>query len=382
MKSILFIMRYPLHQKHHLKQKFDGQMQACVNLGYQVYHIAYDNKKEYFVDYNTGKKTVVGKVRFGDYKKYRNSFGFLDLFSALKRIAVKYQFDYAYMRSKTVNWTAVKAIELLRQKGCKLIVEIPSYQNKEKVLSFSRKIIMKFSGKWNNQLREMIDLYTAIGPDCRGVINDRPAMNIENGICVDTIPLREHEPQKEIHLLALASMRSWHAYDRLLRGMAKYNGLQLVIVDMVGGDNDGSLTEWKDLSKELHISDNVIFHGPKFGNELAEMFKIADAGIATLGLHRTGITVGSVLKTREYMARGLPFIYGYKDLSIPDDYPYTLQVPADEEPVDMNRVMKWIADIRSEPSEIVSEKMREYAQEHMSWEAIFRSIFAKADTID
>lgn len=44
MKSILFIMRYPLEEKHHLKQKFDGQMAACVNLGYQVKHFAYDKK--------------------------------------------------------------------------------------------------------------------------------------------------------------------------------------------------------------------------------------------------------------------------------------------------------------------------------------------------
>ena len=382
MKSILFIMRYPLHQKHHLKQKFDGQMQACVNLGYQVYHLAYDNKQEYFVDYNTGKKEVVGRVHFGNFKKYRNSFGFLDLFSALKKVSGQYRFDYAYMRAKTVNWTAVNAVDAMRKNGCKLIVEIPSFQNKEKVLSSTRRIIMSVSGKWDHQLREMTDLYTAIGPDCGGEINGRPAINIDNGICVDTIPLREHTQQGRIHLLALASMRSWHAYDRLLKGMAEYAGSENIVIDMVGGDNDGSLSEWKELADRLNIGKNVIFHGPKFGDDLTEMFRIADAGIATLGLHRTGITVGSVLKTREYMARGLPFVYGYKDLSIPDGYPYALQIPADEEPVDMNSVIEWITDIRSESRERVSEEMRNYAQEHMSWEAIFRIILAKADAID
>ena len=382
MKSILFIMRYPLQQKHHLKQKFDGQMQACVNLGYQVYHFGYDKRNVYFIDVNRDSKEIVGKVHFGKYKKYRNSFGFLDLFLALKRISEQYQFDYAYMRAKTVNWTAVNAVDAMRKKGCKLIVEIPSYNNNEKVLSTTRKVIIKVSKKWSLQLQDMTDLYTAIGPDCGGEISGKPAMNIDNGICVDTIPLREHTQQEKIHLLALASMRSWHAYDRLLKGVAKYAGSEDMVIDMVGGDNDGSLSEWKELANQLNIGERVIFHGPKFGDDLTDMFRIADVGIATLGLHRTGITVGSVLKTREYMARGLPFIYGYKDLSIPDDYPYTFQVPADEEPVDMNSVMKWIADIRSEPSERVSEKMRKYAQEHMSWEAIFRSVFARVDTID
>lgn len=379
MKSILFIMRYPLHQKYHLKQKFDGQMSACVNLGYQVYHIAYDNKKVYFVDYNTGDKKVVGKVHFGKYKKYRNSFGFFDLFAALKKIAVNNQFDYAYMREKTVNWTAVKAVNIMRQKGCKLIIEITSYNNKEEILSSLRKIIMKVAGKWDKQLRNITDMYTAIGPDCGGKINGRPAMNIENGINADTIPLREYEPQEEIHLLALASMRSWHAYDRLLRGMANYSGTHKVIIDFVGANYDGSLSEWQDLANELHINENVVFHGPKFGDELTEMFKIADAGIATLGLHRTGITVGSVLKTREYMVRGLPFVYGYEDLSIPNDYPYALQIPANEEPVDIDEVVNWLLGFRNQPE--IAKKMREYAQKHMSWEVILQKVFAKADEI-
>lgn len=379
MKSILFIMRYPLEEKHHLKQKFDGQMAACVNLGYQVKHFAYDKKKVYLIDVNNGTKEIVGKAHFTGFKKYRNSFGFLDLFSSLKKIARKESFDYIYMRSKTVNWTAVDAIEKMRDNGCKLIVEIPSFQNKEKVLSSTRKVIMKVANHWNHKLQGMIDLYTAIGPDCKGEINGRPAMNIENGICLDTIPCREYHPQDEIHLLALASMRSWHAYDRLLKGLGNYKGSKNIIIDMVGGDNDGSLAEWKSLAEQLEINDKVRFHGPKFGDELTKMFQIADAGIATLGLHRTGITVGSVLKTREYMARGLPFIYGYEDLSLPKDYPYTLQFPATEDPIDIEKVLNWVGDIRNEKD--VPQTMRRYAQDHMSWESIYKAVFEKADSV-
>ena len=58
-------MRYPLHQKHHLKQKFDGQMQACVNLGYQVYHFGYDQDTVYLIDVNNNAKKAIQKTHFG-----------------------------------------------------------------------------------------------------------------------------------------------------------------------------------------------------------------------------------------------------------------------------------------------------------------------------
>ena len=148
MKSILFIMRYPLHQKHNLKQKFDGQMQACVNLGYQVYHFGYDQDTVYLIDVNNNAKKAIQKTHFGRSGKYRSTLGFVDLFSAMIKVAKTKSFDYAYMRSKNVNKTAVNAIAKFKEQGCKFIVEIPSYMSKEEVLGFKRKIIISVTKNW------------------------------------------------------------------------------------------------------------------------------------------------------------------------------------------------------------------------------------------
>lgn len=379
MKSILFIMRYPLHQKHHLKQKFDGQVQACVNLGYQVYHFGYDQDTVYLIDVNNNAKKAIQKTHFGKSGKYRSTLGFVDLFSAMIKVAKTKSFDYAYMRSKIVNKTAVNAIAKFKEQGCKFIVEIPSYMSKEEVLGFKRKIIISVTKNWGKKITQLADLYTLIGAECGGSYQGRPAINIDNGIDVDSIPMRKHIRQNEIHLLALASMRKWHAYDRLIKGLADYQGDENIIVDMVGGDNDGSLEEWKQLAEDCGLTDKVIFHGPKFGDDLSKMFEICDVGVATLGLHRTGLTQGSVLKTREYMARGLPFIYGYKDPSIDDSFPFALRFPADETPVDFYKIAEWIKNINSISD--VSEKMRDYARENMSWEMIFRKIISKVDSL-
>lgn len=379
MKSILFIMRYPLHEKHHLKQKFDGQMQACVKLGYQVYHFGYDQDTVYLIDVNHNTKEIIQKTHFGKSTKYRSTFGFIDLFSSLKTVSLIKSFDYAYMRSKTVEKKAVDAVNLLKEKGCKFIIEIPSYMSNEEVLGIKRKAIVSVTKGWGKKITELADLYTLIGADCGGKYQGRPAMNIENGINIDTIPMRKHIQQEKIHLLALASMRKWHAYDRLIKGFADYQGDERIVIDMVGGDNDGSLAEWKQLADNLHVSDRVFFHGPKFGDDLTKMFEICDAGVATLGLHRNGLTKGAVLKTREYMARGLPFIYGYEDPAIDDGFPFTLRFPADESPIDYNKVVEWMKKVNAVSN--VSEQMREYARNHMSWEIIFRKIFDKVDSL-
>lgn len=377
MKKILFLMRYPLNEKHHLKQKFDGQMKACVNLGYDVFHFGYDDSRVYLVNYNSGEKQAVGSTHFRKNSKYRNSFGFLDLFSAMKRVSKKQSFDYIYMRSKIMNWTSISALKHFKKNGSKIVVEIPSYQSDEKTLSSIRKVLMFVANTWNRKLPPLVDLYTLIGPDGGGKYRDRPAINIENGICLDTIPMREYKEQKEIHLLALASMRKWHAYDRLIKGLGEYKGNKDIVIDMVGGDNDGSLLQWKELTKSYGLEDKVVFHGPKFGDELTEMFEICDAGIATLGLHRNGIMVGSVLKVREYMSRGLPFVYGYEDVSVPDDFSYALRVDANDDPVDMEKIVTWVMSVRSAPD--VSLVMRKYAQDNMSWESIFKNVINRVD---
>ncbi len=53
--------------------------------------------------------------------------------------------------------------------------------------------------------------------------------------------------------------------------------------------------------------------GPKMGIELDQEFQSADLGMGTLGMHRKGLTSGSVLKLREYTARGIPSVIGYDD---------------------------------------------------------------------
>jgi glycosyltransferase involved in cell wall biosynthesis len=58
---------------------------------------------------------------------------------------------------------------------------------------------------------------------------------------------------------------------------------------------------------------NITWHGPLERAELLGVYGRADVGIGTLALHRNALDVASPLKVREYLAVGLPVVYGYRD---------------------------------------------------------------------
>lgn len=367
MKNILFLMRYPLEEAYNLKQKFDGQMQSAVNLGYQVYHFAYDKNSVYLVHVNENNKQKICLKSFGFFKGYRSTFGFYDLYKALHKAIKMIRFDCVYMRSKIVDATAIKVFKKFKAQGGKLIVEIPSYGSKEQVLSAFRVIIAKALDLWKKRLPQFVDLYTIIGTDSLTQYNERPAICISNGVCVENYPVHQHDFSGELHILALASMRVWHGYDRLINGLAAYEGETPVYIEMVGNDGDGSLAEWKNLAEEKGVSHLVNFRGGVYGEALTDMINSCDVAAATLGLHRNDSNHGSVLKIREYAARGIPFIYSYNDSCLEGNEPFALKIEANDSPVDINMLADWAKGIINQGS--VAEEMRAYAKAHMSWEA-------------
>lgn len=375
----LFIMRYPLDKDYHLKMKFNGQMAAFVNMGFDVDYIAYDKKNVYKVNFATQNKEILGKTHFNTSSKYRSTFGFYDLYHALYKLAKTQQYDYAYMRNKAINGTAIKAIQLLKSKGCKIIVEIPSYGSTEKELSTARIYIRKMINYWGKQLPELVDLYTLIGLDGGGYYLNRPALNIRNGISVEQVPVKKNTKNNSVHILALATMRIWHAYDRLIEGLATYNGKYDFVIDMVGRDADGSLQAWMELAEKRGVANKVVCHGPLFGEELTKIFDTCEIAVATLGFHRNNLSCGSTLKIREYTARGIPFIYGYRDESLTGDETFALRLPATDEPVDMMKVEEWLTSIRK--VEDITKVMRDYAQKKMSWESEFKKVISFVDSL-
>ncbi|MBX2995755.1 MAG: hypothetical protein KF681_13070 [Bdellovibrionaceae bacterium] len=104
---------------------------------------------------------------------------------------------------------------------------------------------------------------------------------------------------------------------------------------------------------------NVIFHGTMYDGELRDLARKMDFGIGTLALHRKGMEEASPLKTREYAAWGLPFVYAYRDTDLTSPHPALLQLPNNENAVlaAVLRVREFALQWRHQPHD--SSRFRE-----------------------
>ena len=194
---------------------------------------------------------------------------------------------------------------------------------------------------------------------------EKPHLTIGNGFLVQSVPVRgaPDYTDNDLHLLCVANVSRWHGLDRLLRGLATYSGTPKVILHIAG---DGAeLPHLQQLTDELGISDRVVFHGFTAGKALDALFDQCHIAVGSLGIHRIGLKEASILKAREYCARGIPFIYGITDPDFPPDFPYILHVPADESPIDIEQVLAFAKEVYADPDH--PQKMRRYAEEHLDW---------------
>jgi hypothetical protein len=109
--------------------------------------------------------------------------------------------------------------------------------------------------------------------------------------------------------------------------------------------------DFQPLIEKYAIQDKIIFHGTLFGQELDNVFNQCQFAIGSLGRHRSGITAIKTLKNREYATRGIPFIYSEQDSDF-DSQPYVLKAPADESPINIQKIVDFMKDFSMKPEEI------------------------------
>ena len=192
----------------------------------------------------------------------------------------------------------------------------------------------------------------------------KPHLTIGNGFAVQSVPLRQAPHyNSDFHLLCVANVSRWHGLDRLIRGISTHNGMPKVILHIAGDGTE--LSYLQKLAGDLGISDRVVFHGFTTGKALDALFDQCHIAVGSLGIHRIGLKEASILKAREYCARGIPFIYGISDPDFPADFPYLLHLPADESPIDIDQVLAFAQEVCADPDH--PQKMRRYAEEHLDW---------------
>ena len=370
--KVLYIIKYPLNENYSIKAKVDGQVSAIKNLGNDVYYTAYDDDNIYLI--HDGFETKIKKIKFKNFIGYNHIISYINLFNFVRKLEIN--FDVIYMRDCPYFFSTYRALKKLHKKS-RIVIEIPTYPSHEKAQSLFRKIYSLVSRLYKRICNKYVSLYTLIGEKSDSY-NNVPAINIENGICLDNIKLRDNKfNENKINLLCLASMSYWQGYDRLLNGLYNLNDFERERYHLyfVGSDGDGSLKEWKKLAMKLGIDNYVDFCGYKSGFELDEVFNKCDLGVAPLGTHRKKISTTSTLKVREYMARGLPFIYVDSDPFLKGNENFCHRVPGNDSPINFDEISIFYEKIKKIPN--ISVSMRNVSKEKMTWEKQFIKVFTK-----
>ncbi len=219
--------------------------------------------------------------------------------------------DCYYIRFRGYDYYFYKLLKKIKENNpeCKVILEYSDYP----YLALSGRDIIgdalvKFRDEYNRKkCMKYVDRIATLLNDTK--IDGKACIKILNGIDLNFVKLRKHNRliHKELHVLIVASLQRAHGVDLFIEGMKNYYREKKdinVFLHIVGGGS--ILNELKELAKPLE--NKVIFYGFVYDEELDRLYDLADIGIEILAPGRRNITISASLKSREYIARGLPFI--------------------------------------------------------------------------
>jgi glycosyltransferase involved in cell wall biosynthesis len=198
---------------------------------------------------------------------------------------------------------------------------------------------------------------------------------VANGIGVDKINKRKNDQSLACGfvMIAVGSLAVWHGFDRVVRGMATHRRFHPESVPVrlfIVGEGEARLP-WESLVADLGVADWVKFYGSRPGIELDELFDQAHVALASLGLYRKGLKMASDLKSREYCARGIPFVAAGDDLDFSPALSFVHKVPNTNDEVSIQKILDWYNEL--EPAQIAPDNIRSYAMKHLDFSVKVKS---------
>ena len=253
-------------------------------------------------------------------------------------------FDFSYARYHFFDRKYLQLLKALKEKSNKVVIEAHSTPKFPKGLSIMRYVGWKDS-IWNKYASKYVDLVASMSNE--DVLWGINTIKISNGIDVNSIKIHNYQGDPDaINLIAVSFEAPVHGYDRVLKGIWNYyrnGGKRKIYFHIVGT----TLSSTDSLINTLGLKDLCIKYGPKAGKELDEIYDKANIGIGCLANHRIGSTFGSALKTKEYIAKGIPFIYGWKEIVL-EGFSYALNYELCEDPIDINSLIAFYDSLDKE----------------------------------
>ncbi len=319
---------------------------------------------------------------------------FTYVYSKYKWIEEYKDADFYYIRCMVGDWHFTHFLKTLRKnnKKAKILLEFPDFPATYfmTVSLLYRLIYLPDLIKdliSHRQYRKYVDRVTML--DTRKEVYGIPVIRFMNGVNIDQVKKKKPSDVDRIKLIAVAAMKPFHGYERIIEGLHRYylnGGDRQIELNLVGGD-DTPMTEiskYKELVDKYGLHDKVIFHGVKEGEELDTVYDECNIAIGSLAMFRFGyFDQVSSLKTREYLAKGLPLIAGNPIDVIEEGFPYFLKYSNDDSAIDIDRLVEFYDSIYKDvPEQTVIDTIRRYAEEHCDTTATMKDVidFIKGET--
>jgi glycosyltransferase involved in cell wall biosynthesis len=290
------------------------------------------------------------------------------LFDRYKNITDLNNLDFIYMRRIIpLHYGIIKLFQRIKKinPNCKIVYELPTYPYDKEHKMIRSKVALSIDRYFRKNLKNYIDRIATVSDD--SIIFEIPTIKFVNGIICADIPIQiPPMNDKNIHLIAVAQFTQWHGYDRLIEGLNNYykiNKNQAVYIHLIG---DGpELQHYRHLVQQYELSSYIFFYGLLYGEELTKAFNKANIAVSSLGTHRIGLYLGSFLKTREYLARGLPMIASTRIDILPSDFKYCLYFPEDESAINIEHIVAFYTNLLNNQTipEMIKE-IRQFAEEN------------------
>lgn len=357
-----------------VRKKINMQCKAFEEIGLEVIAI------------NSGKRSFIGQIEkilphaLGiNYRIIKNKI------SEIPKDTVQ----YCYIRYSPASRGLLDVMKTVKssQKNIKMILEIPTYPYEDElkgIKAFPSKIKERI---FRNRMHKYVDLIVTPSHIEDSKIFGIPAVEITNGIDVCSMKLRTPVEKKDhsVNIVGVALITQKQGYDRVIKGISEYVKTKAsyepdVFFYIIGTGNGKS--ELENMSAELQLSKNVVFTGEKENEELEYYYNIADIGVGTIGLYKTNeLKKVNSLKTREYCAKGLPFIITDCDYMFADNnFEFCKIIKNDNSYVDMRTVIQFLEEIKRnhQPMEVITQ-MNRFANSHLSWSNILKKVIITVD---
>lgn len=286
--------------------------------------------------------------------------------TALDYLRTDVNFDLGYFRLGPPNGLLFKMFEELKRNGTQIVAESLAYFSGIKYTSLGGKYIMYCFGKNGHHFKDYVSYFL-----CEGNFTEMfnvPAYMMNMGVDVENITPHCYQGSKdELNLISVANENIYHAYDRIIESIYVYRGNKKVRVHLVGTITNST----KALIGKYGLEDRIILYGKRRGKELDMIYDKCNVGLGPLGQHRVGGKKDTGLKTKEYFAKGLPYIFSGEEPTVPSDYPYTCRFRSDESPIDFDKVWDFYQSYADDPD--VIRTMRSFASENYSWHKIMEN---------